>query len=130
MLRDFPYRHCQTRSGNLYIIMTLRDCPIPGNIPGEMAHNGICSIIIGIADTGNYETLKEQIGSRPVITIQIDVNGNAITLSNQMLLSARRTIRSTVEEAADFEHIVVWHIDAEGNAKPVETGYIIISKKS
>ena len=110
-----------------YIIMTpLGTVRIPGNIlTGEMAHNAeYASIKIGIADTGNFnEALKEQIGSRPVITIQIDVNGNAITLSNpNAFVRAAIPYDPTVEEAADFEHIVVWHIDAEGNAKPVETG--------
>lgn len=113
--------------GICFIVRTpLGTIRVPGNIlAGEIVHNAeYASIIIGIADTGNFdETLKEQIGSRPVITLQIELNGNTITQINpNAAIRVVMPYHPTAEEAADFEHIVVWHIDAEGNVKPVETG--------
>lgn len=110
-----------------FIIRTpLGTVRIPGNIlMGEMLHDAeYASIKIGIADTGNFsETLKEQIGNRPVITMKIDVNGNEIRWNNRNItIRAAIPYHPTVEEAADFEYIIVWHIDTEGNVKPVETG--------
>jgi len=110
-----------------FIIRTpLGTIRIPENIlAGEMVRNAeYVSIRLGVADTGKFdESLKKQIGSRPVITMQIDVNGNVISWNNPNLaVRAAIPYHPTAEEAADFEYIVVWHIDADGNVKPVETG--------
>ena len=60
------------------------------------------------------ETLKEQIGNRPVITMKIDVNGNEIRWNNRNItIRAAIPYHPTVEESADFEYIIVWHIDTE-----------------
>lgn len=99
---------------------------VPGNmLTKELVGNAeYASLRIGKADTSHFsETLKGQIGERPVITLQMEVDGKEIAWNNPNA-SIRVTIpyRPTVEEVADSEHIVVWYIDGQGEVIPVETG--------
>jgi len=123
---NFPVQALINPAACFIIRTPLGTVRIPGNIlAGEMAHNAeYASIRLGIAGIGNLnDTLKKQIGNRPVIILQIELNGNTNTRNNpNAAVRADIPYHPTAEEAADFEHIVVWHIDAEGNVKPVETG--------
>jgi len=124
----FPVEALTNPALNTYFIIRtpLGIIQIPGNmLTKEMVNNaGYASIKIGTANTGNFnEILKKQIGERPVITLQVDLDGKVIARNDHN--TAIRVIipyHPTVEEAADYEHIVVLYIDQEGNAKVVETG--------
>lgn len=99
-------------------------------IPGNMLERGMAgnaeyvTLKIGMVNPGAFnETLKGQIGNRPVIKLNLEADGKVIAWNNRNA-NVRVTIpyRPTAEEIADSEHIVVWYIDGEGNIIPVETG--------
>jgi len=99
-------------------------------VPADMLRNaGIgdadyVTISIGIADTRNLaEDIKDRIGNRPVIELNLKVDGGTVSWNNpasQVTVSIPYS--PTADELADPEHIVVWYIDGNGNVMSVPTG--------
>lgn len=82
------------------------------------------TISIGIADIQDLdEDVKAQIGDRPVIELNLKVDGKMTSWNNPgapVTVSVPYT--PTAEEQADSEHIVVWYIEGSGNVISVPTG--------
>lgn len=82
------------------------------------------SIVIGAADTGDLdEEIKAMIGNRPVIELNLKVDGDVMSWSNPNApVTVTIPYTPTAEELADPEHIVVWYIDGSGNVISVPNG--------
>lgn len=67
--------------------------------------------------------LQAQIGNRPLIELNLSINGSVKTWSNpDTPVTLAVPYKPTDAELADPEHIVVWYIDGTGKAIPIPTG--------
>lgn len=69
------------------------------------------------------DSLKSQIGNRPIIGLSIQAGGQALNWNNPATpVTVAIDYTPTAEEMEDPEHIVVWYIDGQGQAIPVTNG--------
>lgn len=99
---------------------------VPGNLfkPEETAGAGHVALSMAQGDASLLdEAAQAGIGSRPLIVVKASVDDQSANWSNP---DARVVIKipyvPTTEELADPEHIVIWSINAAGQASPVPTG--------
>ena len=90
----------------------------------EVAGAQNVALSIAMADKTRLDTaLKAAIGNRPVVEINLKVDGTTRPWSNpEAPVTVSIPYTPSVEELADPEHIVVWYIDGMGNAIAVPTG--------
>lgn len=81
-------------------------------------------LVIGKADTsGLTAELQAQIGSRPVIELELKLDGRTIAWSNpDAPVTVSIPYVPTAEELKNPENITVWYIDGAGNAVSVPSG--------
>ncbi|MGO4270822.1 Ig-like domain-containing protein, partial [Paenibacillus sp. TAF58] len=99
---------------------------VPSNMLAASA--GVSSadvtLSIGKADTSSLDAeTKAAIGSKPVIELNLKVNGSTVAWSNPeapVLVSIPYT--PSAEELANPEHITVWYVDGNGRISAVPTG--------
>lgn len=97
----------------------------PGNMlkTGEVSGSNI-QLTIGFADNAALNgDLKQSIGSRPVIEVNVSVDGRDYQWSNsEAPITVSMDYKPTDEELANPEHITVWCIDRNGNTAAVPSG--------
>jgi hypothetical protein len=88
--------------------------------------NGVSSveIVVESGDTAQLnEELRGKIGNRPVVELQVLVDGKRIAWDNNRApVTVSIDYVPTAEERLNPEHIVVWYIDGIGNAVSVPSG--------
>jgi len=110
----------------IYITTSIAEIAVPGNMfnANEIGSEDNISISIGLADTeGMEESVKSQIGDRPVIELKAMAGEKIINWNNPdapVVVSIPYT--PTEEELKDPEHIVVWYVDGQEKAIPVSNG--------
>lgn len=82
------------------------------------------ALVIAKADISELnEAIRNTIGDRPVVSLNLQIDGKATSWNNP---NAPVTITipyaPTAQELKDPEHIVVWYIDGEGNVISVPSG--------
>jgi endo-1,4-beta-xylanase len=69
------------------------------------------------------ETVRAQIGDRPVISLNVIADGNVIAWNNPNApVTVSIPYEPTSEELANPDHIVIWYIDDEGRVTAVPNG--------
>ncbi len=69
------------------------------------------------------EELKNKIGERPVIDVNLSLNNSTKSISTAALgITVSLPYTPSAEELKDSEHIVVWYIDGEGKTVALPTG--------
>jgi hypothetical protein len=104
----------------------IADVSVPGDMLATVNAVGAQEVSLTIA-TGDKSKLaadvQTQIGNRPVIELNLKIDGKLTSWSNE---SAPVTITipysPTAEELKDPEHIMVWYIDGSGNAVSIPSG--------
>lgn len=98
-------------------------------VPGNMFRSGDLegsTVRLGIRSVQNIELkedLRQNIGTRPIVELQAESNGKKINWNNPNApITVEINYKPTQEELQDYEHIVVWHIDNNGNIAPVPSG--------
>lgn len=98
-------------------------------VPGNMLSENITrpqntSLAISLGDaTGLPDEVQKQIGSKPLIQLNIKVDGKTISWSNKNApVTVAIPYTPTAEEMIDPEHITAWYIDSEGNIVSVPSG--------
>lgn len=99
---------------------------LPGNMLSAANIAGVqnVSVTIAVGDKNKLDTaVQAQIGDRPVIELDLKINGKQTAWSNE---SAPVTVTipytPMAEELKDPEHITVWYIDGSGKAVFVPSG--------
>lgn len=99
---------------------------VPGNaFDLNMVSGDKVKLTIGLAnkDSIKNETVKQTIGGRPVIDVKASAGGSSLSLSNpEAAVKVSLDYKPTAEELKNPEHITVWGIDENGEAKPVTSG--------
>ncbi|HHW49816.1 MAG TPA: hypothetical protein GXX14_14530, partial [Clostridiaceae bacterium] len=99
---------------------------LPSNmLPPEVAkEDEKVSIIVALGDKSVLpEKLQAEIGDRPLIKLELEINGKRIAWENNMVpVTVSIPYKPTEAELADPEHITVWYIDGAGNVIPVSNG--------
>jgi len=110
----------------IHIKTPVADITVPGNMfkADETGSEENISISIGLADTeGLDESVKSQIGDRPVIELTAKAGEKTISWNNpDAPVVVSIPYIPTEEELRDPEHIVVWYIDGQGNVISVPNG--------
>lgn len=100
---------------------------LPGHMLTQKVEAGAKNVSLTIAQADvldiEDEAIRNRIGDRPVIQINLKVDGKPYTWSNENApVTVSIPYKPTVQELADPEHITVWYIDGEGNAVEVPSG--------
>lgn len=67
--------------------------------------------------------VREQIGNRPAIDLNLIVDGNVITWNNpDAPVTVSIPYTPNAEEQRNLDHIVVWHIDSQGGITTIPNG--------
>jgi len=90
----------------------------------DLKENDKVSVSIGDADiSGLDEDIKSAIGDKPVIELNLLVNGQRVSWENANApVTVSIPYSPTEEEMADPEHIVVWYIDSTGKPVSIPNG--------
>jgi len=99
------------------------------DLPGHMLQgvvNGAETIelVIAAADLSVIDpSLQEAVGGKPIIQIYFRLKGAVLPWSNtQAPVTISLPYQPNSEENGNEEHLVVWHIDGDGNVRPVPNG--------
>ncbi|MGG6309267.1 endo-1,4-beta-xylanase [Paenibacillus macerans] len=98
---------------------------IPSNMLSNLTKTGEqVSIRIGKASTDNLDAAaRERIGNRPVIDLNVDVDGQVTAWNNpDAPVTVAVPYTPTAEELGHPDHIVVWYIDGQGKATSIPNG--------
>ena len=80
------------------------------------------SLAIGAANTDDLSSdVKSKIGDRPVIEINLSIDGNKTAWSNSNA-PVSISIPYTPKAGENYDNIVIWYIDGESKANIVSTG--------
>lgn len=81
-------------------------------------------MVIAMADTNKLNAdVKKEIGNRPVIDLDLKVDGRVLTYDNpDAPVTIQLNYTPTAEELKNPDHIVVWYIDETGKAIAVPNG--------
>lgn len=108
------------------IVSELATLKLPSNMltPDDVSGAQQVTLSIARADTSTLDQdVLDRIGDRPVIELDVYVDGNKIEWNNpEAPLTITIPYTPTAEELADPEHIVVWYIDGTGAAVAVPSG--------
>ncbi len=111
---------------NLKIESPMATVVVPGNAFDSNTVNGDkVQLTIGLSDQAavKKEAVKQTVGSRPVIEVKASAGGSALSLSNpETGIKVSLDYKPTAEELKNPEHITVWELDENGEAKPVTSG--------
>lgn len=82
------------------------------------------SVTIALGDkTSLPADVQEQIGDRPIIELELSVDGKHTIWQNEGApVTVTMPYEPTEEELQNMEHITVWYMDGEGNAVPITSG--------
>lgn len=83
------------------------------------------SLIIAKGDKTQLPAeLQAEIGDRPLIKLELQINDKQVSWENKNApVQVSIPYKPTEAELADPEHIIVWYIDGAGNVTPVSNGY-------
>ncbi|WNR46102.1 S-layer homology domain-containing protein [Paenibacillus roseipurpureus] len=108
------------------IMTPIGDIMIPPNMFKSKDVEGVSTITISIAsaNTSKFkEELKTKIGKKPVIELNVFMDGKVINWkNNQAPVTVHMAYTPTAEELKDPEHIAVWYVDGAGNVQKVPSG--------
>ena len=108
------------------VVTEFASIQIPGNVLKSAKLGTANDIVFNVAaadKTSLADSVKAQVDNRPAIELYFTVDGKRIEYKNPnspVLVTV--PYDPTAEELKNSEHIVVWHIDAEGKIVPVPTG--------
>ncbi|MBC8014717.1 MAG: S-layer homology domain-containing protein [Sporomusaceae bacterium] len=94
------------------------------NITSNADNTSSTTIAIGSVDKSQLDAVtRAQIGNRPVIELNLKIDGKAVSWSNpEAPVKVSLPYTPTEEELKNPEHIVIWYIDEAGKATPVPSG--------
>lgn len=89
------------------------------DLEGSTVRLGIRSV----QNTELKEDLRKKIGSRPIVELSAESGGEKIAWNNPNApVYVEISYTPSQEELKDYEHIVVWYIDEQGQTTPVPSG--------
>ncbi|PRX71620.1 S-layer family protein [Cohnella sp. SGD-V74] len=99
------------------------------DLPGHMLQGVVSGaetieLVIAAADLDRIDrSLQDAIGDKPIIQIYFRLNGARLPWSNtQAPVTISLPYQPNSEENGNEEHLVVWHINEDGNVRPVPNG--------
>lgn len=99
---------------------------VPSNMLSSMNTDGknTVALQIGTVDkTKLVAAVRDSIGDRPVIELNVKLDNSVVAWSNQDApVTVSIPYKPTAEELANPEHIVVWYIDGSGKVNAVPNG--------
>ncbi|HYE82792.1 MAG TPA: invasin domain 3-containing protein [Clostridia bacterium] len=99
---------------------------VPGNMLTAANAAGAQNVSLTIAavdKTGLTADIQAQIGNRPVIELNLNIDSKRVSWSNETApVTVSIPYTPTAEELQNPEHITVWYIDGSGNATAVPSG--------
>lgn len=97
---------------------------LPSDMLPEDESAKTISLTVGSREKDSLpETVREQIGSRPIVELNLKVDGEQIYWQNAAApVTVSIPYTPTEEELSNPDHITVWYIDSEGDAVPVTSG--------
>jgi len=110
---------------NININTAIGSITLPGNmLPEELTGAKTVSMSIALADKSKLsQELQQRIGDRPVIELNLKVDGKSYSWSNDDVpVTVAIPYTPTEEELRSPEHITVWYIDSKGNIIEVPSG--------
>jgi uncharacterized repeat protein (TIGR02543 family) len=124
---ELPKTSMTSSSGSLLKVESpVATVVVPGNAFDSNLINGDkVKLTIGLANKDSImnETVKQTIGGRPVIDVKASADGSSLSLSNpEAAVKVSLDYKPTAEELKNPEHITVWGIDENGEAKPITSG--------
>lgn len=124
---NLPASSLTANDGKKVVVATeIGTIAVPSNMLGASAGVSAADVAlsIGKADISRLDAeTKAAIGSKPVIELNLKVNGSTVAWSNPeapVLVSIPYT--PSTEELANPEHITVWYVDGNGRITAVPTG--------
>lgn len=116
----------ETVSVRMEIKTEIADIVAPSNMLSSDTAIGGQNVAISIAkaDISSLNSeLQARIGNKPVIELNLEIDGNTVNWSNpDAPVTVSIPYSPTAEELSDPEHIVIWYIDGSGNIITVPTG--------
>lgn len=113
----------KTKDFTFEVITTFGTLKLPSNIfkPEEVKDVKNIAISITSADLSKLDNeMRQKIGNRPAIELEMKKDGKAFTWNNiETPITISLDYRPTADELKDPDHIVVWYIDSKGNAQAV-----------
>lgn len=124
---ELPKASLTSSSGSKLVIESpVATVVVPGNaIDSTLVNGDKVKLTIGLADQAavKNETVKQTVGNRPVIVVKATADGSSLSLSNtEATVKVSLDYKPTAEELKKPEHITVWGIGENGEARPVTSG--------
>ncbi|OMF37028.1 hypothetical protein BK133_07400 [Paenibacillus sp. FSL H8-0548] len=99
---------------------------LPGNMFSNTDVGNADKVTIRIAQattTGLSDAVREQIGDRPVINLEVLVGNSVVAWNNSNApVTVAIPYTPTAQELNNTDHIVVWYIDGEGKVTSIPNG--------
>ena len=116
-----------TEAGKETVVKTeIATVAVPSNmlLPETTLESDKVSLIISKGDKTELSAeLQAEIGDKPLIQLELQINGKRLDWENKKApVEIAVPYQPTQAELADPEHITVWYIDGEGNVIPVSNG--------
>jgi hypothetical protein len=116
-----------TEAGKETVVKTeIATVAVPSNmlLPETTLESDKVSLIISKGDKTELSAeLQAEIGDKPLIQLELQINGKRVDWENKKApVEIAVPYQPTQAELADPEHITVWYIDGEGNIIPVSNG--------
>ncbi len=112
-----------TKDLTFEVVTTFGTLELSNNIlkPEEVKSAKNIAISITSADLSKLDNaMRQKIGNRPAIELEMKKDGKAFTWNNiEAPITISLNYRPTADELKDPDHIVVWYIDSKGNAQAV-----------
>jgi hypothetical protein len=106
--------------------MDIATVTLPGSMLTQEAAAGAKNVSLTIAQadiSGIDKGIRDQIGDRPVIQLNLRVDGRPYEWSNESApVTVSISYKPTAQELANPEHITVWYIDGKGKVVEVPSG--------
>ncbi|MDI9499349.1 MAG: S-layer homology domain-containing protein [Bacillota bacterium] len=113
-----------SNEGTMTISTGAGSVTIPGNMLAGTGLTGDAGITIGSADPSSLpESIQTAIGSRPLISLALTIDGRQVEWSNpDAPVTVSIPYTPTAEELLNPESIVIWYVDGSGNVTCVPNG--------
>lgn len=112
-----------TKDLTIQVVTTFGTFELSNNIlkPEEVKSVKNIALLITNADLSKLDNaMRQKIGNRPAIELEMKKDGQAFTWNNiEAPITISLNYRPTADELKDSDHIVVWYIDSKGNAQAV-----------
>jgi polygalacturonase len=99
---------------------------LPGNMLKSSQASASSTITVSVekVEKGavSDSKLKDKIGDRPILDIQLKIDGKIVEYDNPRPVNISIPYKASSQEMKDPEHIVVWYIDGNGQAVKVPNG--------